>query len=152
MKCLMFSGIVLAGVCLVGCAKYPTREEFLAKEARCVQYYCASNALTAEAALLECARYAKQCQEAGVNGILYDEVFARIYGRLYLVERHLGHNAEAEQYLQKYARFHAVSSSLARQTGRPHGEMERLIEQKFDRSLQIAWKTQRGTDGTGRSP
>jgi hypothetical protein len=152
MKRLMVSGFVLAGVCLAGCTKSPSREEFFAKEAKCVQYYCASNAPTAEAALLECARYAEQCQKAGVKGILYDDVFARIYDRLYLVERHLGHSAEAEQCLQKYARFHAVSSTLARQTGRPHGEMERLIEQKFDHGLQTAWKTQRGTNATGRSP
>jgi hypothetical protein len=152
MERLMLSSFVLAGVCLVGCGKSPTRAEFLAKEAKCVQDYCASNAPTAEAALLECARYTQQCQKAGVKGILYDEVFARTYGRLYLVARHLGHNEEAEQYLQKYACFHAVSSSLARRTGRPHGEMERLIEQKFDRGLQTSWRSQRGTNATGRSP
>jgi hypothetical protein len=152
MERLMMSGFVLVGVCLAGCAKSPTREEFFAKEAKCVQYYCASNAPAAEAALLECAHYVQQCQKAGVNGILYDEVFARIYGRLYLVERHLGHSEAAEQYLEKYAHFHAVSSSLARRTGRPHGEKERLIEQKFDSALQAAWKAQRGANATGRSP
>lgn len=144
--------LIMAGLFLAGCGKPPTTEEFLGQEAKCLQYYCASNALTAKAALLDCARYAEECQKAGVKGILYDEVFARTYGRLYLVERHLGHSAEAEQYLEKYARYHAVSSTLARQTGRPHGEMERLIEQKYDQALQPAWKTQRGTNATGISP
>lgn len=152
MERLILSSFVLASVCLVGCGKGPTREEFLRHEGECVQCYCASNALTAEASLLEFARYAQECQKAGVQGILYDEVFARIYGRLYLLERHLGHSAEAEQYLQQYARFHAASSTVARRTGGPHGEMERLIEQKFDHGLQAVWKTERGTNATGRSP
>ena len=152
MERLMLGYFIMAGLFLAGCAKPLTKEEFLAQEAKCLQYYCASNALTAEAALLDCARYAEGCQKAGVQDILYDGVFARTYGRLYLVERHLGHSAEAEQYLEKYARYHAVSSTLARRTGRPHGEMERLIEQKYDQALQPAWKTQRGTNATGISP
>lgn len=152
MNRLMLGGFVLAGVCLVGCAKGPTKEVFLRHEAECVQCYCASNAVTAEAALLDCARYAEECQQAGVKGIAYDQVFARTYGRLYLMERHLGHSAEAEQYLQKYARYHAIASSLARRTGGPHGEMERLIEQKYDRGLHAAWKTDGGMNATGRLP
>ena len=112
------------------------------KEVECLRCYCASNAVTAETALLECARYAEQCRVAGVEGIQYDEVFARIYGRLYIVERYLGRSVAAEQCLQQYARFHAVSSSLARRAGRSHGQMERLIEHKFDDGLQTAWKTQ----------
>ncbi len=152
MKRITLACIIIAGLFVAGCAKHPARDEFRVKEAKCLQCYCASNAVTAEAALLECARLAQQCQQAGVEGVPYDEVFARTYGRLYLVERHLGHNAEAEQYLEKYAHFHAVASSLARQTGRSHGEMERLIEQKFDSNLQVAWKAGQNTNGTARSP
>lgn len=152
MERFMLGYSIMAGLFLAGCAKPPTMEECLAQEAKCLQCYCASNALTAEAALLDCARDTEACRKAGVKGILYDEVFARTYGRLYLVERHLGHSAEAEQYLEKYARYHAVSSTLARRAGRPHGEMERLIEQKYDQALQPAWKTQRSTNATGISP
>jgi len=135
-------GLVLAGLCLAGCDRSPTKEEFLSKEMQCLQCYCASNAVAAETALLDCARYADACQKAGIDGIQYDEVFARIYGRLYIVERHLGRSEAAEEYLQMYARFHALSSSFARRTGRPYGEMERLIERKFDDGLQVAWRTQ----------
>lgn len=142
MERFVLSGFVLLGLCLAGCARCPTKEEFLSKEVKCLQCYCASNAIAAEAALLECARCADQCQKAGIEGIQYDEVFARIYGRLYVVERHLGRSKAAEQCLQRYAHFHAVSSSLARRMGLPHGEMEGLIEHKFDDGLQIAWKTQ----------
>jgi hypothetical protein len=112
------------------------------KEVECLRCYCASNAAAAENALLECAWYTDQCRKAGVEGIQYDEVFARIYGRLYILERHLGRSVAAEQCFQRYAHFHAVSSSLARRAGRSHGQMERLIEHKFDDGLQTAWKTQ----------
>ena len=148
MKHITSASILVAGLCLVGCAKPPTAKEFLAKEGKCLECYCRSNALTAETALLDCVLYAQKCQKVGVNDILYDEVFARMYGRLYLVERHLGHNADAEQYLEKYAHFHGIAGSLARYTGRPHGEMERLIEQKFDSDLQVAWKVGPRTNAT----
>lgn len=139
---LVLSGLVLAGVCLVGCAQSPTREEFLRKEAECLKCYCASNGAAAEAALLECARYARQCQKAGVNGIKYDEVCARIYGRLYLVERHLGNSGTAEHYLQKVVPFYALPSSVPGRTAPPTANMQTLIEEKVDRGLKVAWKTQ----------
>jgi hypothetical protein len=132
--------LVIVGPVLAGCSNRPTAEELFAHETQCLRCYCASNAPAAEAALLDCVQYAQQCQRAGVKGIQYDEVFGRLYGRLYLVERHLGHREAAEQYLERYAHFHAASSSLARQIGRPHGEMERLITQKFDEGLQAGWK------------
>ena len=142
MKHLIVGGFFVAGLILAGCAKSPTKQEFSAREAQCLRCYCSSNAPAAERALLDCADYARRCQEAGVEGIPYNQVFARIYGRLYLVERHLGNSGAAEQYLEKYARYHAVASTQARQTGRPHGEMEALIIQKFDQGLQVAWKPQ----------
>lgn len=142
MKQLMASIFVLATVCLVGCAKCPTREEFLRKETECLKCYCVSNATAAEAALLECARYARQCQTAGVNGIKYDEVFARIYGRLYLVERHLGNSRAAEEYLDKIAQFYAGPGRVRPRADLPPIEMQALIEEKIDRGLMVAWKTQ----------
>jgi len=141
MKRFMLVSLALVGLCLAGCDKSPTREQFLSKEWKCLQCYCASNAVVAETALLDCARFAEQCRNAGVEGIQYDEVFARLYGRLYMVERRLGNNEAAEQYLQKYAQFHALLSSRARQTGRPFGEMVKLIDNKFDQGLQTTWKT-----------
>ena len=132
--------VVIGGIFIIGCSNKPTKEEFFAREVQCLRCYCASNAVTAEAALLDCAQYAQQCQQAAVKGISYDEAFARIYGRLYLLERHLGHDAAAEQYLVKYAHYHAACSTVARRTGRPHGEMVRLIENRFDPGLQVMWK------------
>lgn len=132
----------MAGLYLTGCGQQPNREEFQSRELKCLQCYYGSNAITAEAALIDCARDADRCQSAGVEGIQYNEVFARIYGRLYLVERHLGHSKAAEQDLERYAHYHALLSSFARQSGCPYGEMERLIEHKFDNGIQPAWKTQ----------
>jgi hypothetical protein len=148
---LLLAGLVVAGLCLGGCAPTLSKEEFQTKEVSCLQAYCASNALAAEASLRECAQYAEACQRAGIQGIQYDEVFARIYGRLYVVERRLGQSQMAEECLQRYARHHAVLSSLARQTGRPHGEMERLIEVKFDDGMQTAWKDGENRDATGKA-
>jgi hypothetical protein len=136
----MIGEVVLAGLLLAGCAKCPTREECFAKEARCLSSYCSSNAAVAEAALLDCAAYAHRCEQAGIEGIPYNEVFARLYGRLYLVARYLGHSEVAEQYLEKYAHYHAFASTQARQTGRVHGEMEALIRRKFDQGLEVAWR------------
>jgi hypothetical protein len=127
---------------LAGCAKCPTREECFAKQTQCLLIYCSSNAPAAEAALLDCADYVRRCEKAGVEGIPYHEVFARLYGRLYLVERHLGHSAAAERCLEKYARYYGVASTQARQTGRAYGEMEALIRRKFDQGLEVAWKSQ----------
>lgn len=138
----VLGGFVLAGVCLIGCAKYPTREEFLKMEAECLKCYCVSNATAAKAALLECIRYARRCQKAGIKGIQYDEVLARTYGRLYLVERHLGNSGRAEQYLQEVVQIYSGPSSVPGQTGQPPVEIWTLIEEKIDRGLIVAWKTQ----------
>lgn len=134
--------LISAGLLLAACSNTPTKEEFATNEAKCVQWYCASNAPAAEVALLELESFTRRCQEARVEGIPYDEVFGRIYGRLYLVERHLNHSKAAEHYLEKYAHYHAVSSTLARQMGRPHGEMERLIVEKYDDGLTPVWRNQ----------
>jgi hypothetical protein len=142
MKRFTLSNFVLAVVCLAGCAGRPSREELLSIETECLRCYCASNALEAEAALRKLERYARRCQSASVTGIQYEEVFGRIYGRLYLLERRLGNSKAAEECLEQYAHFHGISSSLARRTGWPHGEMEKLIEHKFDDGLQIKWKSQ----------
>ena len=151
MKRFTLTWLMLVALLFAACEKFPTKEAFLAKETKALQAYCSNDVPKAETALLECLDYAKGCQQAGVKGIYYDEVFGRTYARLYLVARHLGHNQEAEQYLQNYAHFHAIASTYARLNNRPYGEMERMFEQKFDRGLQIAWKPQKETNGSGKS-
>lgn len=134
-------GFIAAGLAFAGCGKPPTRQELLSREVKALHCYCASNAAVAETALLECARYVERCRQAGVEGIQYDEVLARTYGRLYLVARRLGHHPAAEQYLACYARVHARLSPEARRAARPCGEMERLIRNEYDGGLQTTWKT-----------
>ena len=53
--------------------------------------------------------------------------------------RPLEHN---QIYLEQYAHYHAIASPLVRRTGRPYGEMEMLIQDKLDRGMQAAWKSQ----------
>jgi hypothetical protein len=142
MKGLASIGTALAVAGAVGCSKQPTKSEFLRIEADCFKCYCFSNAPVAEAALLECERYAHQCREHSVNHIPYDEVLFRIYGRLYLVSKHLDRSQAAEQYLQKAAECYRRSSGNPARTNRPTMVMRGLIEQDVDQGLTVAWKTQ----------
>ena len=109
-------------------------------EAACLQCYCASNALAAQSALLACERYGRQCQAAGVNGIVYDEVFARIYGRLCLVSRHLGKDQAAEEYFRKAAQYYSRARADPLAAGRPPLGIKELIEKETDHGLRVAWK------------
>jgi hypothetical protein len=137
---MMAGYMVAASVLLTGCAQQPTLEEFVKREAQCLRHYCESDAIQAENALRDCLKYVQACERAGVTGISYDEVFARLYGRVYLVQRHLGQSREAEETLEKYARFNAAYSREGRELGRPHGDMEKLIEHRYDEGLRKAWK------------
>jgi hypothetical protein len=142
MKIMVIICSVVLSLCLSGCSERPTREQFLGNAARSLQCYCASNAPSAEAALMEFERYAHQCRRAGIKGIPYDEVLARTYARLYLLERHLEHEAAAERYLENYGHFYTTQGSLARQMDRPPGDMESLIQHKYDEGLRPRWKNQ----------
>ncbi len=136
----LLMGLVIAGLGCSGCRPPPTREKLLSCEVRALHCYCASNAVVAEAALLDCARYAEQCRQAGVGGIAYDEILALTYGRLYVVARGRGRDEAAERYLIQYARFHARLSTEARRSAGVYGDMERVISHKFDGGLRTAWR------------
>jgi hypothetical protein len=135
-------GCLCAGLCLAGCSQGPTRAEFLRREANSLRCYCTGSAAEAEAALRESERYARRCQQAGIPGILFEEVGARTYGRLYLVEKRLGREAEAEQYLQRAAECYRRSRAAASNRPWPARELRHLIEQETDRGMQVAWKRQ----------
>ncbi len=120
-----------------GCSRRPTRLEFLRMESVALNCYCASNAPTAEAALVHLAQCARQCQNARVSGIQYDEVLSRAYGRLYLIERRLGHAKEAKQYLNAY--LQASSRGMARGLGLAHAGTETTMARTLDEGLRPAW-------------
>jgi len=138
---------LIVPICVVAwftaCSRQPTKLEFLRVEADCLKSYCSSNATAAEAALLGCETYARQCQESGLNGILYDQVLFRTYGRLYLVSQHLGRSQLAEQYLQKATERHRKFSGELGRNNPPTIVMRGLIEQEVDQGLTVVWKTQR---------
>jgi hypothetical protein len=140
MKPLALSIIVLTGVGLVGCSKPATRTEFIRKDVACLRCYCASNAIVAEKALLELDQYARQCQKEGVSGILYDEVFSRIYGRLYLVEKQLGERRAAEHCLQKAVQHYQSSGHVPSQTGPPLPQIQELVIRAANPGFNLAWQ------------
>ncbi len=140
MRPLAISIFVLTVAGLVGCSQPATRTEFIKKDAECLRCYCASNAISAETALLELNDYALQCQKEGVTGILYDEVFTRIYGRLYLVEEHLGKRQAAEAYLQQAIAHYRGSGGSPRQGGLPAQEIRDLILREANTGPQVAWQ------------
>ena len=134
--------LIVAGCGFTGCSEKATRTEFRKRDVSCLRCYCASNALTAETALLELARYAGRCQNEKVSGIPYDDIFARTYARLYLVEKHLGKSQAAQQHLRDALEYY-------KRSGRKPGSLDlapamvgELLAQKADLSLAVAWSRQ----------
>lgn len=126
--------VVLLGLC--GCAERPTRQQLISREKETLESYCSGDVVSAESDLIECIRYAQRCREAGVPGIDYEQTLARLNGRLYLVERHLGKEEQANRCLQE---LRARSESQ----GRPLAvteDVDKLIRMRFDKGLEIAWQ------------
>ena len=140
MKPLALTIFVLTAAGLVGCSKPATRTEFIRKEMVCLHCYCASNAVVAETALLELDQYALQCQKEGVSGIAYDQMFTRLYGRLYLVEKHLGERRAARYYLQKAVRHYQSSGHGPWQTNLPPSQIQDLVIREANPGLNVAWQ------------
>ena len=139
--------VIIAGLCFTGCdEERATRAQLIKKERESLKCYCTGNAHTAEASLLECERYSRECLRQGVSGIIYDEVFARTYGRLYLVNKHLRRNEAAEHYYRLAAdHYQRALGTIHRSIARPQ-EMITLIEKELDQGLRIAWRAERPND------
>jgi hypothetical protein len=133
---------VLAGVVLAGCSKPATRAEFRKKELETFRCYCAGNIAAAESSLFEFEGYTKRCQQEGVAGILFNDVYARTYARLYQVEKGLGKPEAAERYLRQAAANYQSARAQAGLTNWPPRELRHLVEREFDRGLRVAWKSQ----------
>jgi hypothetical protein len=61
--------------------------------------------------------------------------------RLYLVERHLGHSADAEECLRKYMQILAVSNSRATVERGGRSSLEHLVAERVDGDLHASWKS-----------
>lgn len=131
---------VLGGVWLVGCSKPPSRTEYLQEETECLRIYCTSNAITAESGLIDCIQFLRQCQKAKMGGIIYDEDFMRIYGRLYLVETHLGKKKEAEEYFQEAVKCDERVGSGSQSPAPNTNQLRQFFENDLDQGLKVAWK------------
>jgi hypothetical protein len=109
-----------------------------------LEQYLTTNALGAEAAMLQLERYTREWEKAGyhghVGGIKLDQSYAGVYSRLYLVEKALGKEAAADQYYQQAARYWGRFYVA---DGRAHPTPEEIRQQieKVDSSfIDAPWK------------
>lgn len=133
-KCVYTGLILLVGLC--GCADPPTRQQLISKEKHCLESYCSRDVASAEIDLIDCIRYAQRCRKSGIPGIDYDQTLARLNARLYLVERHLGHEKRASRCLLG---LQAASQSQNRPLV-PGGNLDEIVELRFDKGLEVAWR------------
>jgi hypothetical protein len=85
--------------CLIGCRRAPDEFEYVANVTRLLDQYLNTNASGAGAAMLELEKYTRECERLGSREIKFNQHYAAIYSRLYLVEKALGKdNAAAEHY------------------------------------------------------
>ncbi len=139
MRCA-FGIIVLVSAMLLGCSPKASRTEFVRKDVQCLRCYCASNAVIAEAALLDLVEYAERCQQESVSGILYDQVLGRAYARLFLVEEQMGKRQAAEWSYGK-ALEHYQRAGLSRgRTNLMVGRVREVVEMMADPNLSVAWR------------
>ena len=93
---------LLAGL-LVSCSSAPSNVEVFTKTTELIDQYLHTNAVGAEAAMLQLERHMKAWEKAGYRGreagsIPLDQAYASLCSRLYLVEKALGKQQVADQY------------------------------------------------------
>lgn len=100
---LAFLSVVLIVVCLVGCSKVPSAVDHFAKVTELLDRYMNTNAVEAEAAMFASEQFTRMCEKAGSNGIEFDQFYAAVYSRLYLVDKELNKQDAAKRYYQMAA-------------------------------------------------
>ncbi|MBI1178845.1 hypothetical protein GC207_15545 [bacterium] len=87
-----------------GCRKsgdIPSDGDPFEKAAQALEIYLGTNALDAEAAMLDLEKFIKQCEKSGNRDMPYAEYYASTYSRLYRVQRALGKTNDANQNYQR---------------------------------------------------
>jgi hypothetical protein len=107
----------LATLCIItasmssSCSKRASPGDYLIHVSKAVDCYIHTNVIGAEAAMLDAEHYTKQCERTRVYGINFDQHYAAIYSRLYLVETALGNTNNAAKYyqlaLERWKRFNS---------------------------------------------
>jgi hypothetical protein len=141
--------LLAAGVvCLPGCSKAPSGTQYLRTTYDFLVRYCTNDAVSAEAALLEWEAYAIQGHKAKVWRIKFDQEFAAIYGRLYLVERHLGKMEEAKMYFQKCVEWCHRMNMRERRPLLSDDEIRVWLEERIDRDWPSKWRQRRSASSS----
>jgi hypothetical protein len=128
---------------LLGCSGAPSDVDHFGKSTELLDRYLNTNAVGAEAALLELEAWNRRCKQAGTRGVDFDAHFAAVYSRLYLVERELGKSDAAENYYQKAAESWRHEYATLRLRDPTPAEIKDQVE-SVDRHLQPpAWRDQK---------
>lgn len=134
---------VLAVACITSCRRAPDETEHFTHAALLLQQYLTTNALGAEAAMLELEKYTRECEKAGSREIKFNQHYAAIYSRLYLVDKALGKQPSADRYYQLAADYWLKEFSK-RDLPQPTPQQIREQIEKVDRHFEEPqWKGQK---------
>lgn len=100
--------ILLLMVTSIGCQKsadLPSDGDPFERSAQALEVYLGTNALEAEAAMLDFEKFLKRCEKTGNREIPFEEYYASTYSRLYRVQRALGKTNEANENYQKAEKY-----------------------------------------------
>ena len=132
--------ITMLAVVVAGCSRAPSNEEVFTKTTELIDQYLHTNAVGAEAAMLQLERHMKAWQKAGYRGgepgsIPLAQAYASLCSRLYLVEKALGKQQAADQYYAA-AQEHWRKANAEDPRPRKAGETIREQIEGVDRYLE----------------
>jgi hypothetical protein len=139
---LMRWPISLLLLAIAGCTQSGTRAltggEYVVRLGEFLEVYLTTNAPAAEAAMIELLRLTQECERARTSHIEYDQQYAAIYSRMYLVQKKMSKTAEAQANHQKaidyWQKFYTRSrSTLALR------QIREQIETMNDGAAQPIW-------------
>jgi hypothetical protein len=90
--------------------------------------YLGTNAIGAETTMLKLEGYTLRCEKKGSGDIPFDQCYASIHSRLYLIEKHLGKSEAAERYYALAAKEWTRTYTASGQTAPTPEKMREQIE------------------------
>jgi hypothetical protein len=97
--------LTVLGLFLSGCSRAPTDLDHFNKTAQLVERYMTTNVFEAKSAMLELLQYTRLCESANSQDINFPSSYAAEYSRLYLVDRALGRDLEANRDYESAVRY-----------------------------------------------
>ena len=139
----LFAYCLLTLICGLGCQRGRDETSYFAKSIDCLDHYLNTNAPSAEAAMLELERFTQDCEKVGSQGIDFNEYYAALYSRLYLLSHKLGKHENASRY---YGLAAARWLKEYRRRGFPDPTEEKIRDQieGVDRYFgEVEWKKEK---------